>query len=32
MGYKKNDVIDIIENKGIPELNHNIIIEAIKYE
>jgi hypothetical protein len=26
MGYEKNQVVDLIENKGIPEMNHNIVI------
>lgn len=30
MGFKEQEVIDMIRNKGIPEYNVSIVIEGLK--
>ena len=30
MGFKKNEIVDLIENRGIPEYNESIVIEGLK--
>jgi len=30
MGFKKDEIVDMIRNKGVPEYNESIAIEGLK--